>query len=326
MRIFSTLHLYQRWWKAWGSLPVHAWVKAASLYRAGQYREAIMLYQQGLTDHAKHPAMQCAKLDLSYCLFKTGKYSEAETYLKEIVEENPRMREACVRLANLQVWLGQSLEAAWTLHKAIRHNEPDSEMAGLFLNAVLENGGPDYLLSEAITLGRKLGKESNAHVRLKVALARLKIIQGDKGEGETELESLANVENASRDAVLAWAEQLLENGQIAQARYHLRRLMHVASDYPRVLSLLAQSYLVSGPFYNIEFATQLATTACQNTEWASPREMYVLAEAYYHSGDKMSALLVASKAKDAGNRLLGTYPEAENLDALLETLNAGTLG
>jgi hypothetical protein len=52
--------------------------------------------------------------------------------------------------------------------------------------------------------------------------------------------------------------------------------------------------------------------------------MHLLAEAYYHSGDKISALVVASKAKQAGTRLMGTYRDVRMLDELIESLSAGT--
>jgi len=80
----------------------------------------------------------------------------------------------------------------------------------------------------------------------------------------------------------------------------------------------------AGPFYNGEYAKQLAIGACQLTNWSSPREMHLLAEAYYHTGDKISALVVASKAKQAGTRLMGTYRDVRVLEQLIESLSSGT--
>jgi hypothetical protein len=52
--------------------------------------------------------------------------------------------------------------------------------------------------------------------------------------------------------------------------------------------------------------------------------MHTLAEAYALSGDKMSALLIATKAKDTGGRLLGSYRDAKHLDKLIQRLSVGT--
>ena len=89
--------------------------------------------------------------------------------------------------------------------------------------------------------------------------------------------------------------------------------------------MLAETYLRSGTMYNAAFGKQLATQACIATNWLSPREMHVLAEAYYHTGDKLAALLTASKAKQAGSGLVGQYAKSHHLDQLIESLTDGPL-
>ncbi len=316
--------MYHRWWKAWGTLPVAPWVAAAAYYRASQFHDAAKLYRIGLNLYPHHPAALSASLDLAYCLFKSGAIEEAHRELKEIVAKNPKSREAYLRLSTVQMWIGQSLEAAWTLRRALRNIDPDGELVGSFLLAALENGGPKYLLIEALNEAEKLVSHGLSHPKLNVALSKYKIFQGDRGLGKIELEALANENTATREAVLAYSELLLQEGKIEQSRQHLRRLMSGFSEHPRVLSLLAESYLKSGTFYNTDYAVQLATNACQKTNWSSAREMHVLAEAYFHAGDKIAAHLVASKAKDAGSKVLGTYPAAKNLDRLIESVSTGT--
>ena len=139
-----------------------------------------------------------------------------------------------------------------------------------------------------------------------------------------EIADIAVDVNSAFEVTLIYAELLIEEGKIAHARRLLRRGMQVAPEYPRLLSLLAESYLRSGAFYNPEYAKQLATNACQNTSWVSPREMHILAESYYHISDKISALIVASKAKELGSRLLGTYCHTRMLDDLISNLESGT--
>jgi len=316
----STVKLYHRWWKAWGTLPVGTWVRAAANYRAGRFQVAVNEYRIGLNEAPHHPAAMSARLDLAYCLFKAGDLETAARELKFVISQSPVSREGYLRLANIQMWLGQKVEAAWTMRRAMRNVPRDAELVGTFLLALIENSGPSYLLKEAIRESIQL---KDTHPKLEVAKARLKILEGQITQGTNDLEALAIEKGASREAVLAYAEILVADGKIAQARLHLRRLMTSSTSHPRVLSLLAESYLKSGPFYNTDYAIQLATNACQATNWVSPREMHILAEAFYHAGDRIAALLVASKAKEAGRRLLA-YREFNDLEKLIQNLSVGT--
>ena len=47
-----------------------------------------------------------------------------------------------------------------------------------------------------------------------------------------------------------------------------------------------------------------------------------LAETYYHLDDRISALIIAQKAKEEGSRLMGTYRDAAVLDRLIEHLSS----
>jgi predicted Zn-dependent protease len=151
------------------------------------------------------------------------------------------------------------------------------------------------------------------------------MLQGHYQQGRDQLAKLVAHSEIPVVALTAFAEVLVKEGQSDLARQQLKRAMLMAPDCPRVLSLLAQTYLCSGENYNSEYAIQLATSACQNSQWLSPREMHVLAEAHYHSGDKMSALLIASRAKQAGSKLLGAYRDNKSLERLIQDLSSGTL-
>lgn len=322
--MFESIQLIHKWWRTWRTLPVWSWVRGAAAYRAGRFELAERHYKAGLKRHGSHPANFCARLDLAYCLFKLGKIDEADQLLRAVTTQLPASREAYIRLARLQMWSGHSLEAAWTIRRALRSIDVDPELAALFLGAVLDNGGPGYLLDEAIEASKKIETEGHDFPRLQAARARLAMERGDEENGRQALERLAVGEDAPFEAILMYAEVILGEGKIAQARRQLRRALMVSPDYPRILSLLAESYMKAGSFYNGEYAKQLAINACQLTNWSSPREMHLLAEAYYHSGDKISALVVASKAKQAGTRLMGTYRDVRILDELIESLSAGT--
>jgi uncharacterized protein HemY len=314
-----------KWWRTWGTLPVSAWVKGASNYRQGSFDEARKLYEEGLETHQSHPARYCAHMDLAYCLFKCRDFEGAERHLRHVVEHLPHSREASMRLARLQMWTGNHLEAAWTMKRLLEHAAPDAELVALFLMAVLQNGGPSYLRKEAMASMLVLGEHQLSHPKLEVARACLAIQRGEGEKGRAVLAGLACQAAAPLEAHIAFAEVLVAENKIGQARLHLRNAMLSAANHPRLLSLLAETYLQSGPYYNPDYANQLATSACQHTGWLSPREMQVLAQAFFHMGDKVSALIVASKAKDVGQKRLGAFKESQTLDELIQTLSSGTL-
>ncbi|RMG42116.1 MAG: hypothetical protein D6719_07190 [Candidatus Dadabacteria bacterium] len=322
--MLNHIKLYRKWFKTWKSFPVYSWIKAAALYSNGRYQEAAEQYRHGIARHPNHPAGHCARLDLSYCLFRTGKLKEAEKELLQVTSNLPQSREGFLRLARLQIWTGRSLEAAWTIRRALRTIPADAELAGTYLFAVLENGGPAFLLQEAVKTLKLVDKTGASDPRLEAARARLMMRRGQYDQGRKKLEEIVSGEEISFEALLLFAQVLLEEDKIARARRELRRALKAVPNHPRVLSLLAESYLKAGPFYNPGFALQNATKACQHSGWISPREMHILAEAYYHNNDRISALLVASKARDEGSRLLGEYPGVKNLDRLIESLSSGT--
>jgi tetratricopeptide (TPR) repeat protein len=327
MGLISKIKTYHRWWRAWGTLPVENWVKAAAYYRSGKYQQAIEEYRNGVAQYPNHPARISAQLDLAYCLFRSASLEDAQDELRTILARDLNNREAYLRLAHIQLWTGQGLEAAWTMHRAMQQIEDDSEIVGIFLYALVTHGGaPHYLLNEAIKASAKFDEnDPKINIKLKVAKAIYRIRSGEEGNGLLDLEELAEIEGANREAVLAYAQALIDEGKIAQGRVQLRRLINGANEHPRALSLMAETYLKSGVFYNCDYAVQLAVSACQKSGWLSAREMHVLAEGYHHAGDKVAALLVASKAKEAGAKLLGAYSEENDLTQLIESLSTGTL-
>lgn len=308
----------------WRSLPVASWIQAAELYKLGRYEEAVELYLKGLKSHPLNPARVGALLDLAHCLYKLKRFEEAEQYLRQVIVAFPSEREAYVRLARLQLWLGLASEAAWTIRSCLLKVSPDPELVTLFVSAVVETGGVAYFINDAREMLANLHCEREAYPRLEVAKARFEHLLGESECARDELARLAAVDRGPFEAVVSFANVLLEEGKTAYARHHLHRSLIVSPEHPKVLRLLARSYLVDGPFFEPEYAVQLAVRACQSTAWHGIHEMHTLADAYALSGDKISALLVASKAKEAGRKLLGSYPESKQLDKLIESLSIGT--
>jgi predicted Zn-dependent protease len=317
--------LYAKWCITWRSWPVPAWVRAAGLYRSGSYEEAARHYLEGLQKHPQHRAQLCARMDLAYCMFKLGKFEQAEDMLRAVLAESPFNREASIRLAQVQLWTGFALEAAWTMRRALRSLPPDPELVGLFLTAVIESEAPSFLFDEAIAASKSIRDLGSDSPKLEIARARLMLRRGDRETGRARLVALVSQPKTCLEAILAFAEVLLEENAVEQCRRHLQRALRAAPNHPRVLSMLAQTYLKSGENYNALFALQLATSSCQSTKWTNPRDMHILAEAYQHLGDKMAALLMASKARQAGSRLLGTYRDTHVLDRLIDSLSSGSM-
>jgi hypothetical protein len=227
-------------------------------------------------------------------------------------------------LARLQLWLGYATEAAWTIRGALQKVSADPELVTLFVSAVVESGGVSYLVFEAKDLLKSMHCEREAYPRLEIAKIRFELVLEESESARDELARLAAMDRGPFEAVIAFSQVLLEEGKTAYARHHLHRSLIVSPEHPKVLRLIARSYLERGPFFEPEFAVQLAAKACQVTAWRGIHEMHTLAHAYALSGDKVSALLVASKAKETGRRLLGSYPESRQLDILIEELSAPT--
>lgn len=320
----ANVSMYKDWIVSWRAMPVRSWMRAAQAYRAGNFDAAVELYRRGLQSNPSSPARVNALLDLSHCLFRLRRFDEAERALRQASVAAPNEREVFVRLARLQLWLGHSSEAAWTVRSCLQKVPADPELVALFINAAVESGGQPHLVQEAKALLAGIHYEPEAFPRLEVARLRLELLLSDSLEARDDLAKLATADRGPFEAVVSFAQLLIREDKLAYARHHLHRALSVSPEHPRVLRLLATSYLQNGIFFEPEYAIQLATKACQATGWRGVNEMHTLAQAYVATGDKVSALLIASKARDTGRRLLGSFPDSGQLDRLIERLSTGT--
>ena len=315
---FSSL---KTWLLTWRSLPVFSWIRAAELYRLGRFAEAAQFYRKGLDRHPNHPAKHCAMIDLARCLYADGKIGEAEQYLRQLVTKIPHSRTAHTTLFLLQLRSGQLLDAAWTMRRACRYIVPEPELIGLYLFCVVENGGPNFLLKEALQFADSTEGTGKGTPLMRAGRLRLKLERnGYPRNVLKELETLSDEHVDDVELSLLAADALLRGGKIASARRLLRTALQNDPTHPRVLSLFAETYLLAGSFYNPQFALQLASEACKRSGWKSPREMHILAEVFFHLGDTLSALATAERARQEGTRLLGTYRDASALERLISTL------
>lgn len=315
----TSIRARREWIARWQSLPVSAWISAAEHYQRGEFAKAAALYERGLSTHPNSPAKVNALLDLGHCLFRLSRFAEAEQYLRQATTDAPHEREAYVRLARLQLWLGYSHEALWTMRVCLQRMSPDPELATLFITAVVESGGSFSGISEAKEILQGLHYDAEGFPRLEVARARLSLITNDSESARDDLAKIASMDGGPFEAVVAFAEILLKEGKIAYARHHLHRSLTVAPEHPRVLRLLAATYLREGTYFEPEYAVQIAQKACQVTAWRGVHEMYTLAQAFITVGEQGAALLVACKAKDLVAKLLGSYPEVVELERKLQS-------
>lgn len=324
--MISRARLYLSWIQTWRTLPVLSWIRANDLYKSKRYDMAYRFYKAGLDKHPNHPARLAARLDLGYCYFKLHRFDEAQEQLRWVINTSPGYKDAHVRLARMQSWIGHSLDAAWTVRRAIQRFGPDPELVALFLYNIVEHEGTSYLITEALKYAEESKERGDVRSPLlETAFAKLALQRGNREEARDRLMNICGQINCPFEAVLLLSEIRIQDDEIETARHELKQLMKSISDHPRILSLLAETYLKSGEFYNPDYACQLAVSACQHSQWSSPRELHILAEAYFHQGDKISALVLASKAKHMGSQLLGSYSDLKNLDKLIETLSSASL-
>ncbi len=320
MSFMNSFQVYMQWWRTWKTLPVCSWIKAARLYRAGQYAQAEQLYRRGLKRFSQHPANCSARLDLAYCLFKQRKVVDSERELRTIITDFPNYREGYVRLARVQLWVGRCADAALTLRRALQFFSTDAEINALLLLCLIDQKASRYLIGEAITGVKRARELAPEHKLLKIAEARCVYFLGEQQRGKLMLSELALEDPALFDAVLAYAEVLVEEKNYEEGLRHLRRALQVSPNHPRVLSMMAHIYLTDSALFNPEFSQQIAISACQNTSWSSVRDLAILAQSYRAQGDKMAALVAANKARSLGGQGYVAHQEARTLDRLIDSL------
>lgn len=243
-------------------------------------------------------------------------------YLRQVTAICPNAREGFVRLARLQLWLGYAVEALWTMRVCLQKMAADPELVTLFITAVVESGGDAAAVQEAQSHLDRIHYDAGGFLRLEVARARLNLMSSECPIARSEISRLASLNRGPFDSVVTLAEVLIAEGKLAYARHHLHRALAVVPEHPKVLRLLATTYLHEGPFFAPDYAVQLATQACQITGWRGIHELSTLAQAYIAQGDSPAALLAASQAKKVAGRLLGGYPSVDTLERFLQAVTS----
>ena len=305
---------YLTWLRKWRTAPVRSWISAADAYRAKEFERAEALYEKGLAKHPTHAAALNAKLDLAYCKFKLRKPKEAEKILSAITTHHPTLTEGWTRLAKLLLWMGKPGKASRILLIGEHYIEKNEELKALRLFALTELR--QEISDEACNLNLELSKLNSESLLTMVALSMYEARYGDPFKGREMLTKLCTHPQSPIEALHGIAELYLEERNATMAKHFLRRTLHATPDNPLSLSLLAEVYLISDA--SPEFAVQVAQQACQLSQWQSPRFMHTLVKSHLAVGDKISALLIASRAREISDE---PYPHMERLGALVHKLS-----
>lgn len=311
--------------KTWRTLPVLPWIRAARLHRAGQHDAARHLYEQGLERNPTHPAAFCARLDLAHCLLRGQHFSDAEGHLRLLTLQRPDDRTPYIHLVKSKMWQGHFHEAGLMAIRSARRLHPDPELVGLALWCFMSARSCPELVKEVLSVEKLLpSKGRKDNVLPQGVLGWYWYVQGEYRGGIAELRRVSSFGQQSVEVMLAFAEVLLDAGQVGQAREQLHRALGLRPGYPLTLSLLSQCYL-DPDLYEPHYAVQLATEACRASGWRSARFLHILAEALTRTGEYSTAMMMAQKARHEARRVISQYPELAALEELLSDLDSRNL-
>lgn len=270
------------WWKLWGSMPVIDWIRAAELFKAGNFRRAVYYYERGIQRNAGNPAVYCAKLDHAYCIYQLGEVLEAEGLLKKLTVSSP-LKDAYLLLAQLQLALGKTMEAIATMERALSLFPRDLQVALCYGHIVFESETPAPTMKSVgdflKTFRDGLSINSPMHVALDAALATYEIYFGDEQFGERLLSRSLASGVAPFEAIMLCAERCMDQGRVTQARDQFERAAKVSPKDPRPYLSLAESYLRDSEEFQPSYAMQLATIACKLSSWQNPKCLEILRQA-----------------------------------------------
>jgi predicted Zn-dependent protease len=219
------------------------------------------------------------------------------------------------------MWTGHRLDAAWTMRRAAQRVCSDSTIAALFLISVLESKAPAFLIEEAVRYVGTVDETVQDNLLLRTAKARFLMERGVNEPAQEALSELVRSTSCPIEAFSYYAEILLGSGDVSGGREILQRALYAAPNHPQLLSFIARTYLLPGESYNPSYAVQLATSACQETNWLSPREIHTLAFAYMAQNNRGAALIVAEKGRSVGSKLLGSYRDVRSIERLIAELS-----
>ena len=290
-----------KWYRLWGTVPVWSWVNAAANFKQQDFQTAAALYRKGIKRHSKHPAIQSAKLDLAYCLYRLDSFDEANLQLDEIISESTVLRDAYLLRARISLILGSCSSALRVLNLALKKFPQDARVMTQYAHVALLHPLEEELANEIkerlVALKCRLSLEDPENVLIDTALAQYEMTWGEIRRGERVLARVLATGKAPFEAVLLRGERLLSQGRILPARELLTRAMRMSTRDPRPLMRLSASYLETGISANFDWALQLAEQSCRLSHWQHPECLNVLASVHEAKGDSARAQLYFERTK-----------------------------
>ncbi len=300
------LHAIWVWRKTWRTFPILAWIQGAKFYKEGKFDKAAKLYEKGITRHPTHPARYAAQLDLAFCYFRSMEFVKAEVLLQELILDNPNLLEAHILLVRLYLWTGRPVNASSHISLHIRNFSHSAELTTLYLMACIESETNGDLLQEAISFFSKshsinqVTAGSTLDLLSKTANAMLQYYLGEETESIKTLNQIVGSSCPPVEALLRLAYIYLKQCRYEETLSLLHRALRASPSNPNILLALSRCYLRLRTKDSVLYAVQLATSACQASNWLNNQALWMLTEAYIETGNFIDAALVARKALNDG--------------------------
>lgn len=287
-----------KWQKTWHTMPVFDWVKAANLYKKGQYYHAAKLYKKGMESHSHHIAFKSAQNDYLICLMKTGEYLLCASYLERLVSDDNCEQKYLLQLASIYLRFGEVKKRQELLIKCVQKYGIDEFNIAQIIHSSIDAGEINYFSSK---LRLSLGKIKK-NIFINTAISRWNYQLNMSAANRATIANLAAQSNAPLEAQLIYADILRQEDRYDYARKHYVKAMVIAPRDPRPYIGNAKCLLYLGLEHHINSALGMALEAVRLSCWKNHMALQILAECYVKTGDKITALMVADLAVTASKR------------------------
>ncbi len=301
LRVLSKPALFLHWWRLWKKAPIISWIAAADEFRRGNFLHASNLYERGLRRHPRHQVAPYAMFDYAYCCFRLGRLALARENLSQLTRIGFALKDAFLLHARIETMLGDVFLASRILETGLRLFPNDIPMYCAYAQSVLSSGCDletvEKIRERLDELRGAVSIVDGNFALLNTALARVETVSGNKKLAEQILARVIAGGAPPLEALLLRGDILAESGRVLQARLQYDRAIQQATNDPRPLSRMAQSYLQGNSPEEAGWALQLAVQICQFSLWQNPEYLKILSEAYARLGEAACAELVMSKLR-----------------------------
>ena len=322
------IKLVASWVSMWKCVPVLDWIRAAESYCSESYRQAAYYYDRALRHKPNHPASDCARLDLAYCLYRLGEKERIVNLLSPLVKRRVKLSQVYILLSKVLIQMGkcgiaQSVTARGCevfpnsvemlvahvfaslfggqdhaaalphlINKVMQMEEQKDKDSSIKFALKKVNAQPEIYLNQADSDSiSKTQKAIKAQIR--TALAWVEHLHGDSAAAEAFLADAVFLGAESVELYLLLSERQFEERRISTAREMLSEAIRVDPSDPRPLCEMAKSYLRDGGQKDAQASLFFASKACQLSSWINLEYLVVLRQAYEGCGDFDAAELIS---------------------------------